>query len=111
MYILKFLLAAIFIIITFTSTALSQTESIRFKYRLTGDAHVTLEIRTGPGGSATLIKTILNNQFQSEGPYLIIWDGTNNDDKEVASGLYYYRIRYVINGIERTKNEIFRFIK
>lgn len=111
MYILKFFLAAIFIIITFTSTALSQTESVRFKYRLTENANVSLEIRSGPGGSGTLIKTILNNQSQSAGNHSITWDGTNQSGNQVATGIYYYRMKAVTGSNTYTKEKQFQFIK
>ena len=38
-----------------------------------------------------LVKTLVN-EMQQTGYYAITWDGKDNDNRKVASGMYIYRI-------------------
>jgi hypothetical protein len=38
------------------------------------------------------VATLVNNELHVPGRYEIIWDGTDNTGRTVASGLYIYRI-------------------
>ena len=42
--------------------------------------------------------------YKQKGNYSIIWDGTNKDNKKVASGCYYYRLQ--VNDRVKTKSLI-----
>ena len=58
------------------------------KYQLPNTSHTQLNIYNIKG---QLVKTLIN-ETQNAGYYNITWDGKNNDNREVASGLYVYRI-------------------
>ncbi len=58
------------------------------KYQLPSTNHTQLNIYNIKG---QLVK-ILVNEMQNAGYYNITWDGKDNDNREVASGLYIYRI-------------------
>jgi flagellar hook assembly protein FlgD len=39
-----------------------------------------------------LVKTLVEEE-KSPGDYQVIWDGTNDEGKEVASGIYFYQLK------------------
>ena len=59
------------------------------KYSISHSANVKLEIFNILGQR---IKTLVH-QFQPIGVYTIQWDGTDDQQKKVASGFYYYRLQ------------------
>jgi len=59
------------------------------RYTLSHSANVKLEIFNILGQK---IKTLVT-QFQPIGVYTIQWDGTDDQQKKVASGFYYYRLQ------------------
>jgi len=58
-------------------------------YVLPEDAWVTLFIYNGVGQK---VKT-LENRMRSKGSYSVTWNGTDDNGKEVASGIYFYQLR------------------
>ena len=50
-----------------------------------------------------LVKKLID-EYKQKGDYSIIWDGTNKDNKKVASGCYYYRLQ--VNDRVKTKSLI-----
>jgi hypothetical protein len=59
------------------------------RYRLPKASSTTLGIYNLKG---QLVRTLLNNKFQSPGEYQIIWDGKNGAGEKVCSGVYFYRL-------------------
>ena len=59
------------------------------EYSLANGCHVTLKIYNMAG---QLIKT-LADEYQTAGYYKIMWHGDNEAGQEVASGVYFYRIK------------------
>ncbi len=57
-------------------------------YELPREAHVTIDIFNILGERVA----ILLNQRQAAGSHRVIWDGSGNDGKVVASGIYIYRM-------------------
>ena len=58
------------------------------RYSLPAESRVSLQVYDVSG---TLIKTLVN-QTQNPGFYSIRWDGTDNQNQKVASGIYFYEI-------------------
>ena len=58
------------------------------EYTLKKEGKVTLKIFDTVGKE---IKTLVN-QSQQSGNYKVVWDGTNNKEEKVSSGIYFYRI-------------------
>ena len=63
--------------------------STTIEYQLPKTANVTISIYEING---KLIKEILNRK-QNEGVHRVIWDGTNQNNIRVASGIYIYTIK------------------
>ncbi len=40
------------------------------------------------------VKTLINNQVFNKGRYVQQWDGTNDNGKQVASGMYIYKLKF-----------------
>ena len=59
------------------------------EYSLARDCHATLYIYNVNG---QLIRTLFNN-YQKKGNYKVIWDGKTNGGKDLASGVYFYRLK------------------
>jgi hypothetical protein len=59
------------------------------RYSLPKGLHVTLEIHDNLGRK---IKTLVNER-QDSGTHQVQWDGTNEEGREVATGVYVYRLR------------------
>ncbi|UCH10463.1 MAG: T9SS type A sorting domain-containing protein [Fidelibacterota bacterium] len=57
-------------------------------YRLTTSGHVRVEVYSLSGDRVKL----LHNSVQPNGDYSVVWDGTDEAGRAVASGLYYYRL-------------------
>jgi len=62
--------------------------STTFRYGLSEPSQVTLRIYNMLG---QLVRTVVND-FQSEGYYEAVWDGTNEHGASVAGGTYIYRL-------------------
>jgi hypothetical protein len=45
--------------------------------------------------------TTLHDGYLSIGEHQIYWDGTNDDDRDVASGVYFYRLQGTGNAVTR----------
>lgn len=58
-------------------------------YQIPAPGDINLEIYNASG---QLVKT-LQSGFQEAGMHSITWDGTNNDNQTVNSGVYFYRLR------------------
>jgi len=58
-------------------------------YSLIKGGNTTLKILNIKG---QLIKTLVD-EYKPKGDYSVIWDGTNNKDKKLSSGVYYYRLQ------------------
>ena len=59
------------------------------RYELPEKGHVVVAIYNSIGEK---VRTLLS-QEQTAGPYQVRWDGTNEGGKNVASGVYFYRIQ------------------
>ncbi len=44
--------------------------------------------------SGQKVKTLVNNQVFNKGRYVQEWDGTNDNGKQVASGMYIYKLKF-----------------
>lgn len=62
----------------------------KIKYRLPNAGEVEVNIYDISG---RYVKSILN-EFQSAGEKVTTWDGTDNEGRVVASGVYFYQIKY-----------------
>lgn len=58
------------------------------RYSLQQDTNVTLAIYNAKG---QLVRTLVDS-YQDAGSYSARWDGTDNSQKAVASGVYFYRM-------------------
>jgi hypothetical protein len=58
------------------------------KYQLPVESHVSLNIYSYTGA---LVRTLLNTTKEA-GYYTIHWDGKDNSEKKVASGIYFYKL-------------------
>ncbi|MFC1898268.1 CotH kinase family protein [Candidatus Cloacimonadota bacterium] len=67
------------------------------KYYLPEDAPVELRIYNLKGQLTKLIV----DEFQSHGEHTVAWDGTDSNEKPVASGLYFYQLAAGKNRINR----------
>jgi len=67
------------------------------KFNLTQEAEVKLEIFNLLGQK---VKTMLHQKLAAGG-YSLIWDGSDNNGKELASGLYFYRLN--LGGLSQSK--------
>ena len=70
------------------------------EYTLQKKTQVNLEIYNLLGQK---VKTLVN-EYQSPGSYRIFWDGKNEQDKTVATGIYFYK--FEANGVSQTKKMI-----
>ena len=59
------------------------------EYGIATDSQVTFSIYNVAG---QLVKTLVN-EHQKANYYSVIWDGTNNTQKSVASGIYFYKLQ------------------
>jgi len=62
----------------------------KIQFELTEASTVSLNIYNLNG---ELIKSLSKNQKWPAGPHLLTWDGTDNDEQSVASGIYFYRLQ------------------
>ncbi len=67
------------------------------KYNLPSNGTVRITIYNLNGQQVTT----LVNEFKSSGNYKIIWDGTNNQGKNVSSGIYLYKINFANTAIAK----------
>jgi hypothetical protein len=59
------------------------------RFVLPEDVPTTLHVYNIRG---ELVRTLLSGQTLSWGPHQVLWDGTNNQGREVASGVYIYQL-------------------
>jgi hypothetical protein len=59
------------------------------QYRLPKGVHAILELHDNLGRK---VKTLVN-QRQDSGTHQVLWDGTNEEGRNVTSGVYIYRLR------------------
>lgn len=71
------------------------------EYSLPFDALVNLVIFDITG---RIVKNIINDEVQIAGNYSYLWDGTNNNNKEVSTAIYFYQLK--INDKRRVKSMI-----
>ena len=72
----------------------------QIEYTLQKKALVNLEIYNLLGQKVKM----LMNEYQSPGSYHILWDGKNEQNLTVASGVYFYRLK--VNGAVQTKRMV-----
>jgi hypothetical protein len=60
-----------------------------FEFSLSRSAHVKIDIFNVLGQK---VKTLVNEQM-NPGVYLLDWNGTDDDDNQVSSGVYFYRMQ------------------
>lgn len=72
----------------------------QIEYTLQKRAQVNLEIYNLLGQK---VKTLVDD-YQSVGAHQILWDGKNEQDKSVASGIYFYKLE--VNGVSQTKRMV-----
>ena len=63
--------------------------TIKYQLPNTKPHHTTLQIYNNLG---QLVRTLVNAE-QGNGEYTIVWDGLDSNNKEVASGLYFYKLQ------------------
>lgn len=85
-------------------------EGVTLRYRL-GYDNTTVTLKIWNSGSGSEVKTLLNNQIQSEGWHEVLWDGRDNSGTYVATGTYIYRIKIVVNGGTTEKAGYLEYIK
>ena len=62
-----------------------------------GGGHVAIEIYDVAG---RLVRTLVDG-FEAEGEQSVVWDGTDTDGKQMATGVYFYRMN--AEGVESSK--------
>ena len=62
--------------------------STAISFDLPTDTHTTLNIYNIKG---QLVKTLVNDEFKA-GSYTIQWDGKDNEDEIIGSGIYFYKL-------------------
>jgi len=40
------------------------------------------------------VVTLIDNKKQNSGTYEVVWNGTNSNGRQVASGVYFYMLKY-----------------
>ena len=58
------------------------------RYSLQNDCNVKIEIFNIKG---QLVSTLVDGH-QNQGFHTVVWDGTNDNQKEMTSGIFFYRI-------------------
>lgn len=61
----------------------------KISYAIPGDGHVSLVIYSLNGHA---VRTLVS-EYQPKGSYQVIWNGTNEEGRRVASGTYLYRLK------------------
>jgi flagellar hook assembly protein FlgD len=74
-------------------------DSTSFSYTLNEDATVTLEVFNEANQR---VQTVVNQQFQTRGQHVIIWNGQNDQGRVVADGRY--RLQVTAKGTMRAAN-------
>ncbi|MCD6335003.1 MAG: T9SS type A sorting domain-containing protein [Candidatus Latescibacteria bacterium] len=83
-----------------TPNPFNQATAIR--YRLSTSARVDMRIYDVQGG---LVRTLVDGT-QEPGQHILRWDGQNKDGKNVASGVYFCRLRVGEEGRMRTRKMV-----
>ncbi|MFZ5515988.1 MAG: FG-GAP-like repeat-containing protein [Candidatus Zhuqueibacterota bacterium] len=68
------------------------------EYTIPLDKRVTVKIYNMMGQE---VRTLVNDQFQPQGTHKVVWDGTNNLGKAVATGTYMYSLE--VGNVKQTK--------
>ncbi len=78
-------------------------DSTNFSYTLNEDANVTVEVFNEAN---RLVQTIVNDQFQTRGQHVTIWNGLNNQGQVVADGRYRLQVtaRGTMRGVSQSAN-------
>ena len=76
----------------------SQTQ---ITFDLYNSASIQLHIYDTNG---SLVKTLINGELRDEGSYYVKWDGTNNQDQNLSSGVYFYKL--IVGDFIETKSMI-----
>ncbi|MCI5227403.1 MAG: PKD domain-containing protein [Candidatus Electrothrix sp. AX2] len=71
-------------------------ENVSINSVLTGETTVTVKITDRNGN---LVRTLINSEVRQAGYYTDVWDGRDNSNTIVASGVYLYIIEYTVNGV------------
>jgi hypothetical protein len=69
-------------------------------YQLPAAGHVSIKVYDIRGRE---ISTLVDNPRQAPGSYTVSWDGKNNSNQDVASGMYFYRI---VSNTEKGKSSL-----
>ena len=64
-------------------------KSIRIQYQIVKPTTISLKIYNIFG---QLVKTLVNKEKAMPGQYAIVWDGRDNFEKKVGSGMYFLRL-------------------
>ena len=54
--------------------------------------------------NGSLVKILINGELRDEGSYYVKWDGTNNQDQNLSSGVYFYKL--IVGDFIETKSMI-----
>ncbi len=60
------------------------------QFQLKADSEISIKIYNILG---TEIKTLFDNEFISAGAHKIVWDGRDNNNQVIPSGMYLFQIR------------------
>ena len=50
------------------------------------------------------MKSLINGETKGEGSYQLHWDGTNDQGKDLSSGVYFYKL--IVGNYSETKSMI-----
>ena len=76
--------------------------STSIRYTLPISAHIELTIYNIQG---QLVRTLLRGE-ESPGTYIVTWDGRDDIDRNVSSGVYFYQLK-IPGGIQKTRKMLF----
>ena len=71
------------------SAETQENPNLLCEYALPADCHVTLTVHNVLGQKVK----VLVNEYQSSGHKSVQWDGKDDQNQDVSSGLYFYRIQ------------------
>jgi hypothetical protein len=70
----------------------------RIAYELPSAAAVELRVFDAAGRA---IRDLVSGRYESAGPHAVLWDGRDAFGSDVASGVYYYRLRFGVEAVTR----------
>lgn len=71
-------------------------------YQIKSKSYITIKIYNILGKEVRLVES----EEKEAGSYEILWDGRNNQGKEVASGIYFYRLHVLPSYFSKTSSQI-----